>query len=298
MLGKIKNQHYIPQMYLNRFIDGENKLTVWNMSKDIILQGQSARNYASIRYYYDSTKEELKKSLSETFRVYPELKEELNEFDCQLIEHGLGRVEADFAGVLRKIDVNDDTIYNAEVRNIIVIFLHLLSYRTESFRMQMDNINEVTKQHLLKMNVDINKVENMGESGKSNQLYQLLGIRPLLKSANMLIENYNWYIGIVKGEMKLVISDDVAKNIRLGFNDICIPISGDKGIIFRTIDETAPLISKDEPEGNIINLSERSVFAYNAMQLSHANRFMFGNKYSLEFLRKINKNHYCENGKG
>ena len=95
----------------------------------------------------------------------------------------------------------------------------------------MDNINEVTKQQLLKMNVDINKVENMGESGKSNQLYQLLGIRPLLKSANMFIENYNWYIGIVKGEMKLVISDDVAKNIRLGFNDICIPISGDKGII-------------------------------------------------------------------
>lgn len=285
-------------MYLNRFIDGENKLTVWNMSKDIILQGQSARNYASIRYYYDSTKEELKKSLSETFRVYPELKEELNEFDCQLIEHGLGRVEANFAGVLRKIDVNDDTIYNAEVRNIIVIFLHLLAYRTESFRMQMDSINEMRKQHLLKMNVDINKVENMGEGGKSNQLYQLLGIRPLLKSANMLIENYNWYIGIVKGEMKLVISDDVAKNIRLGFNDICIPISGDKGIIFRTVDETAPLISKDEPEGNIINLSERSVFAYNAMQLSHSNRFIFGNKYSLEFLRKINKNHYSENGKG
>lgn len=56
MLGKIKNQHYIPQMYLNRFIECENKLTVWNMSKDIILQRQSARNYASIKYYYDSTK--------------------------------------------------------------------------------------------------------------------------------------------------------------------------------------------------------------------------------------------------
>ena len=63
MLGKIKNQHYIPQMYLNRFIECENKLTVWNMSKDIILQGQSARNYASIRYYYDSTKKSWKKHL-------------------------------------------------------------------------------------------------------------------------------------------------------------------------------------------------------------------------------------------
>lgn len=298
MLGKIKNQHYIPQMYLNRFIEGENKLTVWNMSKDIILQRQSSRNYASIKYYYDSTQEELEKALNETFRIYPELKEELSEFDCQLIEHGLGRVEADFAETLRKIDGNNDLIYNEEVKNIIVIFLHLLAYRTESFRIHMDKINDITKQHISKMNIDVDEVRDLKSNGKETQLYQLLGIRPLLKSANMLIENYNWYIGIVKGEMKLIISDDVAKNIRLGFNDICIPISADKGIIFRTIDETAPLISKDEPEGNIINLSERSVFAYNAMQLSHANRFMFGNKYSLEFLRKINKNHYCENGKG
>jgi len=119
--------------------------------------------------------------------------------------------------------------------------------------------------------------------------------RSLLKSATMLFENYNWYIGIVKGEMKLIISDDVAKNIRLGFNDICIPISSNKGIIFRIIDETAHLISKDELEGNVINLSEKSVFLYNTMQSSHANRFMFGNKYSLEILREINKSHYFEN---
>ena len=111
----------------------------------------------------------------------------------------------------------------------------------------------------------------------------------------MLFENYNWYIGIVKGEMKLIISDDLAKNIRLGFNDICIPISSNKGIIFRIIDETAHLISKDELEGNVINLSEKSVFLYNTMQSSHANRFMFGNKYSLEILREINKSHYFEN---
>lgn len=59
--------------------------------------------------------------------------------------------------------------------------------------------------------------------------------RSLLKTATMLFENYNWYIGIVKGEMKLIISDDVAKNIRLGCNDICIPISSDKGIIFELL---------------------------------------------------------------
>lgn len=50
------------------------------------------------------------------------------------------------------------------------------SYRTESFGMQMNNVNEVRKQHLLKMNVDINKVKDIGKNGKSNQSNQLLEI--------------------------------------------------------------------------------------------------------------------------
>ena len=87
--------------------------------------------------------------------------------------------------------------------------------------------------------------------------------------------------------MKLVISDNPAQGLFLGFNDICIPLSGEKAIIFRVIAPDAPIISKDLPVGNEIQLTERSVFAYNAIQLSYANRFMFGDKASLVFLKMM-----------
>lgn len=87
--------------------------------------------------------------------------------------------------------------------------------------------------------------------------------------------------------MKLVISDNPAQGIMLGFNDICVPLRGDKAIIFRIANPDAPILSKDMPVGNEIILSERSVFAYNAIQLSYANRFMFGDKMSLTILKTV-----------
>ena len=95
--------------------------------------------------------------------------------------------------------------------------------------------------------------------------------------------------------MKLYIISDDVKNIRLDVMIFVFPISSDKGNHFRIIDETTHLISKRWTRRNIINLSEKTVFLYNTMQLSHANRLMFGNKYSLEILREINKSHYFEN---
>ena len=102
--------------------------------------------------------------------------------------------------------------------------------------------------------------------------------------------NYNWYIGTVPGQMKLLISDNPAQGIMLGFNDICIPLCGDKAIIFRIANPDAPILSKDMPVGDEIVLSERSVFAYNAVQLSYANRFVFGDKMSLAILKAISEN--------
>ena len=130
-------------------------------------------------------------------------------------------------------------------------------------------------------------IEELRKTGKDVQLYQLMGIRPTIETAKCLIENYNWYVGAVPGSMKLVISDNPAQGVMLGFNDICIPLCGDKAIIFRIADPDAPILSKDMPKGNEIILSERSVFAYNAVQLSYANRFMFGDKMSLSILKAI-----------
>lgn len=288
MSGKVKNQHYVPRMYMKRFAQDQKRICVWNLMNDTILTRQRPENYAAKKYFYDTDKVELKQALEEMVKLYPDAVPIIDAADEQFVEKELSRVEADASKILELIYNNHEALY--EENNILklIIFLHDLAYRSEKYRDQLDNIREQTLMHLGKMGITAEQVEGMDKTGKNNQLYQLVGIAPLLKTAKMLIENYNWYIGTISGDLKLVISDNPAQGIMLGFNDICIPLSGDKAIIFRIIDPDAPIISKDMPVGNEIKLTERSVFAYNAVQMAYANRFMFGDKASLTFLKMMN----------
>lgn len=288
MSGKVKNQHYVPRMYMKRFAQDQKRICVWNLMNDTILTRQRPENYAAKRYFYDTDKVELKQALEEMVKLYPDAVPIIDAADEQFIEKGLSREEADASKILELICNNHEALYDENNMLKLIIFLHDLAYRSEKYRDQLDNIREQTLMHLGKMGITVEQVEGMDKTGKDNQLYQLVGIAPLLKTAKELTENYNWYIGTVSGNIKLVISDNPAQGIMLGFNDICIPLSGDKAIIFRIIDPDAPIISKDMPVGNEIKLTERSVFAYNAVQMSYANRFMFGDKASLTFLKMLN----------
>lgn len=288
MSGKVKNQHYVPRMYMKRFAQDQKRICVWNLMNDTILTRQRPENYAAKRYFYDTDKVELKQALEEMVKLYPDAVPIIDAADEQLVEKELSREEADASKILELICNNHEALYDENNMLKLIIFLHDLAYRSEKYRDQLDNIREQTLMHLGKMGITAEQVEGMDKTGKDNQLYQLVGIAPLLKTAKELTENYNWYIGTVSGNIKLVISDNPAQGIMLGFNDICIPLSGDKAIIFRIIDQDAPIISKDMPVGNEIKLTERSVFAYNAVQMSYANRFMFGDKASLTFLKMMN----------
>lgn len=288
MSGKVKNQHYVPRMYMKRFAQDQKRICVWNLMNDTILTRQRPENYAAKRYFYDTDKVELKQALEEMVKLYPDAVPIIDAADEQFVEKELSREEADASKILELICNNHEALYDENNMLKLIIFLHDLAYRSEKYRDQLDNIREQTLMHLGKMGITAEQVEGMDKTGKDNQLYQLVGIAPLLKTAKELTENYNWYIGTVSGNIKLVISDNPAQGIMLGFNDICIPLSGDKAIIFRIIDQDAPIISKDMPVGNEIKLTERSVFAYNAVQMSYANRFMFGDKASLTFLKMMN----------
>ena len=287
MSGKVKNQHYVPRMYLKRFASDNKRFCVWNLMNDNIIPRQRPENYAAKRYFYDANKIELKQALEEILKLYPDAVPIIDAADEQFIEKGLSRTEADVSKVFDLICNNYEELYDKVNTQKLIIFLHGLAYRSEKYRNQLDNIREQSLMQLKEMGIDPEQVAGINTTGKDNQLYQLVGIAPLLKTAKMLVENYNWYIGTVSGTMKLVISDNPAQGIMLGFNDICIPLSGDKAIIFRAIDPEAPIVSKDMPLDNEIKLTERSVLAYNVIQLSYANRFMFGDKASLTFLKMI-----------
>lgn len=290
MSGQVKNQHYVPRMYLKRFTHDQNRFCVWNLMSNAILTRQKPENYATRRYFYDTSPEELERALEEITQLFPKAPT-VDAGDEQFVEKMLSRMEADAAQILDLVECDHNAIYDETVMQKIIVFLHDLAYRSEKYREQLNKVRDQTLMHLQKMGIAPDQVAGIEPTGKDSQLYHLVGIAPLLKTAEKLVYNYNWYIGTVQGQMKLVISDNPAQGISLGFNDICIPISGDKAIIFRAIDPTAPIISNDMPHNNQIQLTSRSVFAYNAIQLSYANRFMFGDKASLEFLKMMTDKH-------
>ena len=287
MSGQVKNQHVVPRMYMKRFSPDHKRFSVWKLDGDCILTRQRPENYAARRYFYDASNEELKEALTEMTKLYPDAVPIIDTADEQFVEKGLSRMEADLTTILDLVTHDHNALYNETNLQKLIIFLHDLTYRSEKYRDQLDDIRQQTIYHLTKMGISPAQVDGLEKTGKDNQLYQLLGIAPLLKTAKMLTENYNWYIGTVPGAMKLVISDNPAQGIMLGFNDICIPLCGDTAIILRIVDSDAPILSQDMPVGNEIVLTERSVFAYNSVQLSYANRFLFGDKGSLSFLKMM-----------
>lgn len=290
-MGKqVKNQHYVPKMYIKRFSPNGKKVSVWKIKENEILTRQEPGKYAARRYYYDTSEAELLEALKEMAKLYPEAVAKADVSDEQFVEKALSRVEGATVAIMDALCEDSSLLFDEANMATLVIFLHELAYRSEKYRNTIDNIRSQTIDFWDRLGIDKDAVDEVKKSGKEVQLYQLMGIRPAIETAKSLIENYNWYIGTVPGEMKLLISDNPAQGIMLGFNDICIPLCGDKAIIFRIANPDAPILSKDMPVGNEIILSERSVFAYNAVQLSYANRFMFGDKMSLTVLKVISEN--------
>ena len=283
---KTANQHYVPQMYLKRFCPDGKYFDVWNIRDDVIMPRQRKRNFAANRYFYDADNATLKVALSEMENYYGTSFSPFLDKEDQFVEKGLSRCEADMTNILKQIGEDHNYLHKDDVRAKLIIFLHDLAFRTEAFRNRMDDISNQFRNHLSQLGIDPAKVKDL-HTGKETQLYQLLGVVPLLETAEKLETRYSWYFATTDGKQKLIVSDNPAQGIWLGLNDICFPISGEQAVIFRIKDKNAPIISSDMPVDNKIILSEQSVIKYNIIQSSYANRFVFGDKESLRCCRLL-----------
>jgi len=250
-------------------------LCVWNLEKQEVYTNQNPEKYAAQGYFYDASQKDLDRAFREMMIARPQYASRINTSDEQLIEKYLSRSESDASIIIDRICSNHKEFYRKENVQKLLIFLHDLAYRTEVFRECALPIDERL----------FEKEVKTGTFGEFAQRYQLVGIRPLLYTSQMLIEDYRWYIATVTGKMKLVISDNPAQGIIDEQDDICIPLCGDTAIVFRRRNPKEPLYSKDIPQGREIVLSERSVFIYNVFQWEYANRYMFGEHESLEFVK-------------
>ena len=297
-MEKVRRQHYVPRMYLKRFgygnIDDEY-ISVLKLDNGTVLDNRKVKNFAVENYFYDADKEQIAEILKEDLKVFRELCDNENLSDEQFTEHALSREESAISKMLNELQEDLSRIHISSNRNLMIIFLHSLAYRTKQFRDQMDAINNKTEKWLnsicdnLGLDEETKKkaIETNCSTGKNTQLYQILGIKPVLETMQMLQYNYEWYEAVNNTELDFVISDNPAQTVRNGFNDICIPVSSNKAIILRIKDKTAPLISKDMPENGVINLSLDSVIAYNCMQLAMGQKFLFGTSDAIKYMKKL-----------
>ncbi len=124
MSGKTKNQHYVPQMYLNRFASGGEKLCVWKLETNQILENQNSRNYAAKRYFYDADKAKLNELAAEMASIHPEINNVIESEDVQFIEKGLCRAEGDASFVIDSIIQDHSQIYDRAIMQKLIIFVH------------------------------------------------------------------------------------------------------------------------------------------------------------------------------
>lgn len=301
---KTKNQHYVPRMYMKRFGYGtaeKCRMSVLFKDEGKVLHNQNPENYASGKYFYDISDDLLMESLKNDFKIFPNLKENDILKDEQFVEHALSREEGAYKQMLDEIEENPQSIYNDKTRAIFISFVHSLAYRTKRFRDMLDNMNDKTEQILNEICDNIGLDEKTKEnaikencvSGQQQQIENIISLESGLRTMNRLLRNYNWYIAYNNTELDFVISDNPAQMVWTGFNDICIPISKRLAIILRVKIEDASLVSKDAPVNNVIELSLKSVIAYNLLQIGIAERFLFGSEKAIEFMSHLNELMNC-----
>lgn len=129
--SETRNEHIVPQFLLKRFTDKNGRFSVYNKSSHQIFNNQNPRNFAARRDYYDFNQEELNKyKLDSRFK--------------KLLEDGLAREENDIAVTVTSLDNNPTLIEKDDIKENLLLFVHLLAYRNDSVRNELEDIRNRT----------------------------------------------------------------------------------------------------------------------------------------------------------
>lgn len=196
-MDKTKNQHYVPRMYIKRFGYGTEdnpRISVLKKQEGIVLHNQNPENFASKRFFYDTTEDVIEDVLKWDIEAFPSIKESKFYHDEQLTEHTLSRMEGAYKELLDNLEATPEMIYDDKSRARFICFIHELAYRTKSFRDRMDTINSRTEEVLNEMcdNLGLSEdtkrktIEENCVPGINIQLENILSLGPTLQTMKML----------------------------------------------------------------------------------------------------------------
>lgn len=291
----VKNEHYIPKFYLERFSKNE-KIYVYDLINDKIFP-TNIRKVGSKNYFYDLDPKILKEILAEYKELTDISKEQYEELtnDVQFVENALSRLEAKAGFYFNKFEEDYSLINDDGFLSILFLFMRTLSIRTMSFRAGLENIAEQTTDWLNSLN--IKEVSNYPldmapkDIAKINQLQELTSLARTYDKSMKFFNNYNIYIGVNETDMDFLISDNPLVYFWLGFNDICFPINPKLSIIMqvKNVKKEFKICDFKPNENGVIKLSEKEVIKYNILQHNTNARYLFGSEHMLKCHKEIIK---------
>ncbi len=291
MTGTVKNQHFVPQSYIDRFaVNG--KISVFFKEDGQLFSNQNSRNYAADRYYYDANKDELKALLHEMVQLVPKIQQHIDWNDPQLIEHYFSRSEGAAKELLDKIERDPSLLDTDECVARIVIFLHDLCYRNHKYRDDIAKINAITHQALAQMNLTEDQQlyaekEYGVKQARDQQFHAITSIVPALQTCQKLIEDYDLFFATAEKDACFVISDDPAFAVRFDLPEICFPLSGKHALLFRKPSSASKIMGTDVAVGKEISITIPNVVKYNLLQFCAASRYVFGDAHNLSQMKLL-----------
>lgn len=221
--------------------------------------------------------------------MYPEYQNCIDWHDSQFMEHMFSRSEADAKIVLDEIVDHPEKIHESEIQSKLIIYMHDLAYRVESYRDLNDYINKTTYDWISKMNLSKNSQKSFEKrygphQSRKEQLFQVTSLSAVLRTANKLQTEYEWFWGQTLYNGELILSDDPLLSLKLDYPEIVFPVSRTNAIILRKTGVSARIMGTDKPENGIINISIRNSLKYDLLQLCAMNRYVFGSERILKLL--------------
>lgn len=292
-MSNVKNEHYIPRFYLKRFSVKKVKkayvIDVFNKKCNKKLLNQNVKNFACMNKFYDIELDKIKEQL-DIYLNLPNIdnndKDKLVN-DTQILEHYFSNVENDLKPLLDNLEQNHELIKDNIFKIKFCIFIRDLSIRTNGFREQIKKIASITLNQMKKL--DIKKMgkydmtNSADEIAKQEQIQALLSLPLQIKDGNILMNEYDFYVGVNKTNIPFIISDQPALYVFLKANEICIPISKNTAIIMLAKGDNLHYFTDIKPHGFEIILSEKQVTYYNIIQYTMSSEFVFGD------MREINR---------
>lgn len=289
----VKNEHYIPKFYLERF-SKNGKIFAYDLINDKIFS-TNIRKIGSKNYFYDLEPEMLKRIMTE----YKELTnisnhdyEELTN-DIQFVEKFLSRLEAETAEYFNKFENDYELINDEKFLSILFLFMDTLSIRTVSFRNVLESIEKQTINRFKSLNdkevknypLDMNPKD----LAKINQLREITSLVKTYDKAIKVFNNYNFFVAINNTKLDFLLSDNPLLYFFLGFNDICFPINPRLAIIMQVkeVSEEYKICNLKPDKKGIIKLNEKDIMKYNALQHNTNARYLFGSQEMLKYHRTI-----------